>query len=214
MTDPINVIVADDHPPTRAGVRAALESDGFLVVAEYGDAAAAIAGVAETHPDVCILDVHMPGSGIAAASKITSAHPDVVVVMLTVSADDEDLFAALRAGASGYLLKDMSPNRLPQALRGVLSGEAAMPRQLMSRILDEFRSRGPRRSGFRASLSSREWEVLELMAQGCSTADMAAALFVSKVTIRSHVASVLRKLGVADRDAAVSLYREKRSPQA
>ena len=213
IEESITVVIADDHPPTRAGVRSALESDGFSVVGEFGDARGAIEAVDKLAPDVCILDIHMPGSGIAAASRISAAHPEVAVVMLTVSADDDDLLAALRAGASGYLLKDMSPDRLPLALKGVLSGEAAIPRHLMSRVLHEFRHRGRRRlpsATGGASLSSREWEVLELMAKGTSTAQMADALFVSKVTIRSHVASILRKLGAADRDEAVRLYEQNR----
>lgn len=211
ISNSIKVILADDHPPTRAGVKAALESDGFEVVAEYGDAQGAIRGVAENEPDVCVLDIHMPGGGIAAAARIASSHPNLPVVMLTVSAEDEDLFAALRAGASGYLLKDMSPDRLPIALKGVLSGEAAVPRQLMSRVIGAFRQRGDQRasgSGITASLTSREWEVFELMAEGKSTSEMAKHMFVSKVTIRTHVASILRKLGVDDRAEAIALYQK------
>ncbi|MDQ3964592.1 MAG: response regulator transcription factor [Actinomycetota bacterium] len=217
IAEPIRVILADDHPPTRAGVKAALENDGFEVVAEYGDAQGAIEGAAEHEPDVCILDIHMPGGGIAAASRISTSHPNIAVVMLTVSDEDDDLFAALRAGASGYLLKDMSPDRLPIALRGVLAGEAAVPRQLMSRVIGEFRHRGDHRAvgrGIAASLTSREWEVFELLAEGKSTSDMAKAMFVSKVTIRTHIATILRKLGVPDREAAIRLYKENlRSPR-
>ena len=213
MADPITVVIADDHPPTRAGVKAALEAEGFRIVGEYGDASSAVAAVAEHRPDVCILDIHMPGNGIAAASKISSGYPDTAVVMLTISTEDSDLFDALRAGASGYLLKDTSPDRLPIALKGVLSGEAALPRHLMSRVLDEFRQRGSRRlptPDGGASLSSREWEVLDLMAQGLSTAEMAQSIFVSKVTIRSHVASIIKKLGVRDRRSAIEAYRGSR----
>jgi DNA-binding NarL/FixJ family response regulator len=152
----------------------------------------------------------MPGSGIRAATEILDRLPDTAVVMLTVSRNDEDLFDALRAGAAGYLLKDTDPDRLPHALRGVLAGEAAVPRELMSRVIDEFRSQGRRRRvavpGRRGKeLSSREWEVLDLLREGRTTADIARRLFVSPVTVRRHVSAILRKLDVPDRQAAIDL---------
>ena len=209
MTDPTRVLIADDHPPTRAGVRSALESADFEVIAEVDDARAAVQEALEHRPEVCLLDIHMPGHGIAAAAEIKSKLPDTAVVMLTVSTNDEDLFNALRVGAAGYLLKDTDPDRLPHALRGVLLGEAAMPRTLVARLIEEFQGRERRRLSLprkaAAKLTSREWEVLELMRQGLGTAEMAERLFVSKVTIRSHVASLLRKLRVPDREAAVRL---------
>ena len=212
MADRITVVLADDHPPTRAGVRAALEGDGFEVLGEYGDAGAVIAAVADLEPDVCLLDIHMPGNGVAAASRITTSRPDVAVVMLTVSVEDDDLFAALRAGAVGYLLKDMSPERLPIALRGVLAGEAAVPRHLVSKVIGEFRHRPDRRlsarQGVGATLTNREWEVLELMAGGRTTGQMATDMFVSDVTIRTHIASILKKLGADSRDAAIRMFNE------
>ena len=210
--DGLRVVVADDHPPTRAGVRGALEESGFEVVAEVGDARKAIDACVEHHPDVALLDIHMPGNGIAAAGEIGRKMPDVAIVMLTASRDDDDLFEALRAGASGYLLKDMDPDRLGVALRGVLSGEAALPRALVSRVLEEFRSRPRRRIGLAgqsptARLTSREVEVLDLLALGLSTEDIAGRLFVGKVTVRTHVANILKKLRVTDRDAAVRVAR-------
>jgi DNA-binding NarL/FixJ family response regulator len=130
--------------------------------------------------------------------------------MLTVSRLDEDLFAALRAGARGYLLKDMDPDRLAAALRGVLSGEAAMPRAMVSRVMEEFTTsrRLPGR-GRGAKLSSREWEVLEAMGRGMTTSEIADMLYLSKATVRSHVSSILKKLQVPDRDAAVRLLKER-----
>ena len=119
----------------------------------------------------------MPGHGITAAREINAALPETAVVMLTVSRDDSDLFAALRAGARGYLLKDIDPARLPMALEGVLAGEAALPRGLVARLIDEFRTRDDaarRREGPLGSLTDREWEVLRRMQQGMSTAEMAA----------------------------------------
>jgi DNA-binding NarL/FixJ family response regulator len=206
----VRVVIADDHAPTRSGVRTALEHAGFEIVGEAGNATAAVEVARRERPDVCLLDIHMPGSGIAAATRITDELPDTAVVMLTVSRNDDDLFDALRSGASGYLLKDTDPARLPLALRGVLSGEAAIPRALVARLIDEFRDRGRYRRmpvlGARgAMLTSREWEVLELLREGLSTKEIAERLFLSPATIRSHVAAILRKLRVPDRAAAIRL---------
>lgn len=207
----LRVVVADDHAPTRAGVQQALEADGCVVVATVSTGPQAVAAALEHQPDVCLLDVNMPGGGIAAAADIARQLPDVGVVMLTASRDDDDLFAALRAGASGYLLKDMDPDRLAAALRGVLDGEAALPRSLMAKVMEEFRAR-PRRGLRRteplmSSLTPKEAEVLELMALGLGTHDIAKRLFVGQVTVRTHVRAVLKKLQVADRAAAVDLVR-------
>ena len=207
------MVIADDHPPQRLGVRAALEAGGFEVVAEAGDANGAFEAALEHKPDVALLDIHMPGNGIAAAAKISEHLPETSVVMLTVSRNDEDLFDALRVGASGYLLKDIDPDELPEALRGVLRGEAAIPRSLVTRLMEEFRAPGRKkklpvigRKG--VELTSKEWEVLDLMRDGQSTADMAERLFVSPVTIRSHVSQILKKLKVKSRDEAVRLLEE------
>lgn len=204
------VLIADDHPPTRAGVKAALERDGFVVCAQAHDARSAIEAARRERPDVCLLDIHMPGDGIHAAETISHELPDAAVVMLTVSRTDDDLFNALRAGASGYLLKDIDPGRLPLALRGVLDGEAALPRRLVALLIEEFRERKRRRRiplvGRRAAeLTDREWEVLELMKQGMTTEEIAARLFISPVTVRTHVSAVLRKLQVPTREAALEL---------
>jgi DNA-binding NarL/FixJ family response regulator len=208
------VILADDHAATRAGVKAALERSGFRVVAEVSDAPGAVQAAAEHKPDVCLLDIQMPGNGISAAAEITDRDPEVAVVMLTVSRDDADLFDALRAGALGYLLKDTDPDRLPLALRGVLEGEAALPRALVARVVDEFRERGRRRRLPLAKqrgveLTSREWEVLDLLHQKLSTAEIAERLFVSQVTVRSHIAAILKKLRVGSREEALKLLEER-----
>lgn len=181
-----------------------------MVAAEAGDATAAVAAALRERPDICLLDVRMPGGGIRATIGIVAAVPDTTVVIYTASQTDADLFDALRAGASGYLLKDTDPARLPLALLGVLRGEAALPRTLVARLIEEFRERERRRRlplrGRRGvDLTSREWEVLELMRQGLTTAQMAERLYVSQVTIRTHVSSILRKLRVPDRAAAIRL---------
>jgi DNA-binding NarL/FixJ family response regulator len=212
VTEPVRVLIADDHPPTRAGVRFALEGAGMEVCAEVGDAPSAVAEAERARPDICLLDVHMPGGGVIAARIIARRVPEAAVVMLTVSSSDEDLFDALQAGARGYLLKDMDPDRLPDALRGVLAGEAAVPRTLVARTIEEFKTAGPRRlRGARldAKLSSREWEVFEAMAGGMSTSEIADALYVSTATVRSHVASILKKLGVPNREEAVRLLKDR-----
>ena len=204
------IVIADDHPSARAGIKDSLEGHGFEIVAEAGDAAAAVAAALEHQPDVVLLDVFMPGGGIAAAATIHEHAPDVAIVMLTVAADDDHLFSALRAGASGYLLKDTDPARLPAALAGVLAGEAALPRAWVARVISEFQDRTRRRvpllrrrSG--VALTTREWEVLELLREGKTTAQAAAALGMAPVTVRTHVAAILRKLQVPDREAAFRL---------
>jgi DNA-binding NarL/FixJ family response regulator len=207
----LRVVIADDHAATRAGVRESVEEGGFEVCGEAANAQDAIDLALRERPDACLLDVHMPGEGIRAATEISAALPECAVVMLTVSRNDSDLFQSLRAGAAGYLLKDTDPIRLPQALRGVIAGEAALPRSLVARLIHEFRERGTRRlpliGGRGVELTSREWQVLDLLAEGLTTAQIAARLFVSPVTVRRHISTIVEKLGVPDRASAVELYR-------
>ena len=206
------IVVADDHRDVRTFIRETLEAGGFTVVAEAVDAQSAVDAVRTHRPDVALLDIKMPGGGIAAAREISGRIPDIAIVMLTVSRADDDLFEALRAGAVGYLLKDIDPARLPDALRGVLRGEAALPRSLVAKVIDEFRERdGQRRSKAlpqNARLSSREWEVADGLAAGLSTNEIAEQLFIGDNTVRSHVASILRKLRVKSRAEAVELLRD------
>jgi DNA-binding NarL/FixJ family response regulator len=207
------VVLADDHPPTRQRIRESLESGGFKILGEASNADRAVEMAVNHHPDVALLDINMPGNGIRAARDISAALPDTAVVMLTASTDDADLFDALRAGASGYLQKDMDTDRLPHALRGVLNGEAAIPRTLVAKILNEFRApairkplRGKPKSAA-ALLTSREWEIMDLLGQGHTTEVVARRLFVAPTTVRVHVSSVLRKLRVKDRQSAYDLLR-------
>jgi DNA-binding NarL/FixJ family response regulator len=210
MTGPLTVLLADDHPAVRAGVRAALEGGGLTVVAEVGNAEDAVEGAAEHRPDVCLLDVRMPGGGIWAAKEISEQVEETIVVMLTVSSAQEELFEALRAGASGYLLKDMDPKRLPSLLRAAVVGEAPLPPTLVARLVDEFRARGRRRflalpQRRSVELTTREYEVLELLRKGLSTADIAERLFISRITVKRHISSVMQKLDVRTRADAVRL---------
>lgn len=206
------MVLADDHARFRGIVRAALEADGCSVLAETANATDAVAACLEHTPDVALLDIHMPGSGIRAAHEVSSRLPDTVVVMLTASAEEDDLFASLRAGASGYLLKDTDPATLGGSLRTTLAGEAALTPRLLMRILDEFRA--PTRARFRrgskaaSRLSAREWEVMELLAGGATTEDVAGSLFLSPTTVRVHVSSVLKKLRVSSREEAFRLLQE------
>jgi DNA-binding NarL/FixJ family response regulator len=212
----LRVLIADDHAPTRDDIRRALEADSrFEVCAAVGDAAAAVQAAVREKPDICLLDIRMPGSGLAAAWEIAGRLPRAKLVMLTVSEEDADIMTALRAGAAGYLLKSMNLKRLPEALYGVCSGEAAMPRTLVSHVLESFHGREPRwrqlaaGAGPERRLTSREWEVLELLAQGRSTAEIAGTLVLSASAVRVHIASIVSKLEVTDRAAAVRLFNRR-----
>jgi DNA-binding NarL/FixJ family response regulator len=209
LSRPLRVLLADDDARTRADLRTMLEdSPSFAVCAEAADAAGAIDAALRERPDMCLLDIRMPGNGSAAAWEITARLPEVKVVMLTVSAADEDLFASLRAGATGYLLKDQSPAELLAGLERVAAGEAAMSPRTVARVLQEFRDRAAKRRSLvvgnaRGRLTSREWEVLGLLGDGLSTAEIAGRLVVTPATVRSHILSILRKLRLPDRSSAV-----------
>jgi DNA-binding NarL/FixJ family response regulator len=208
----LRVLLADDHEPTLVGMRSALEHGGMTVVAEVMNGPDAVLAAIGTKPDVALLDVHMPGGGgIEAAAEIAREVPDTAVVMLSGVLRDEDFFAALLAGARGFLLKDTDPDRLPHALKGVLQGEAAIPRTLVARLIDEFRARETARTPLSGPTgerpSEREWEVLQLMADGLPTRAIAERLGISEVTVRRHVSGVVEKLGVTGRAAAVELFR-------
>jgi DNA-binding NarL/FixJ family response regulator len=206
---PLRTLLADDHAPTLEELRDILDSDPrFTVIAAVRHAAAAVSEAVRTRPGLCLLDITMPGNGIAACWEITARLPQTVVVMFTVSAADNDLFAALRAGASGYLLKDTDPAKIPDLLIGATAGQAPIPPTLVARMVRHFRHRDPRRRQLSqgAPLTSREWEVLELMSQELSNTQIARELSVSPVTVRSHVSAILRKLRVPDRDTAVRRF--------
>jgi DNA-binding NarL/FixJ family response regulator len=208
----VRVLIADDDGATRAGVRQALAGHGFDVCAEADSADAAVEAATREQPDLCLVEAGLPGGGVTAAERILSGRSDAVVVMLSAAIDEEQLFGALRSGARGYLLKDMDPGRLPMALRGVLDGEAALPRVLMGAVLDEFRAREHGRHAAELSrlgvqLTSRERQVLELLERGLETAEIGERLSISAVTVRRHVSEVLRKLRAPDRETALRLLR-------
>jgi DNA-binding NarL/FixJ family response regulator len=153
----------------------------------------------------------MPGGGLRATWEISARLPAAKIVMLTVSVDDRDLFGALQAGAAGYLLKDMDLRRLPVALADVMEGHGALPRALLPRLMDSFRDRGARRRavvGDELRLTSREWQVLDLMRRELPTREIARRLVLSPVTVRTHINSILNKTGAADRSALVRKFKD------
>ena len=191
----------------RLGVRMALLAGGLRVLAEASDCDGAVKAVARERPDICLLDIFMPGGGIQAAAAIAAIAPETAVVMLTVSESTEHLLAALRAGAVGYLPKDMPPDRLPAALRGVLAGETALPRALVGPVLGKLRElpggTGNAAHAHGLGLTGREDEIMRLLRSGLGTADIGRALSLSPVTVRRHISTAIAKLGVADRSEAI-----------
>ena len=211
---PLRVLVADDHAPTRDDVCRALTDGGFVVCAEAADAARAVQQALETRPDICLLDVRMPGGGVAAAWEIAARLPMTKIVMLMVSDQDGDLFRALRAGAVSYLTKDIDFETLPQALLEVAEGKAAIPPALVARMVMQFHSSDPRfrttdfGTEFGPRLTSREWDVLAGLAEGLSTRDIGRRLQLKPSGVRAHISALVLKLGVKDRHEAVSFFRE------
>jgi DNA-binding NarL/FixJ family response regulator len=211
--DLATLVIADANPTLRLGIRLTLQSD-FEISAEVGDAPAAIAAAVEHSPDMCLIEARLPGGGIGAAAEIRRRVPSATIVMLAEEPDEEELFDALRAGASGYLLKKTNPARLAIALRGALRGEAALPRDLAARVVEEFRRRSetrvlslPNRQS--VDLTRREWEVLELLKVGRSTREIAERLRISEITVRRHIGTLLRKLEVPNRSAALNLLSRR-----
>jgi DNA-binding NarL/FixJ family response regulator len=206
----LRVVIADDQPLMRAGFKTVLEATGTIeVVAEAGDGEEAIRA-AETHaPDVILMDIRMPRvDGIEATRRL----PRHRVLILTTFGLDEYIVEALRAGASGFLLKDARPQELVAAVRAVAAGDAVLSAPVTRRLLDQIAHRLPapvtREDGALAELTERELEVLRLMAGGLSNAEIAAALVVSEATVKSHVSNLLGKLGLRDRVQAVILAYE------
>jgi DNA-binding NarL/FixJ family response regulator len=192
-------------------VRRALSVPGLRVVAEAADADEAVMACVRHRPDVCVLAARIRGNAIIAAEQIREQAPMTKIVMLTRSDRPEDLFAALRAGAVGYLPETMSADRLPHAIRGVAEGEAAVPRNLIARVISEFSNaeRSQRTvidlGHTMVELTVREGELLGYLRRGEGTAAIGNRLGISDVTVRRHISAIVRKLGVRDRRAAVQL---------
>lgn len=203
----IRLVIADDHPIVRAGLQALLgmEAD-FEVVAEAATPDQAVDAAERENPDVVLMDLQFgtgsSGTGADATRRIRSLDAAPYVLVLTNYDSDADILGAVEAGASGYLLKDAPPRELVAAVRAAAAGESALAPVIATRLLD--RMRAPQ-----ISLSAREMEVLDLVAAGRSNGDVAAALFVSETTVKSHLAHIFSKLGVASRTAAVSAARNR-----
>ena len=209
MNAPIRVVIADDQPLVRTGLRMILRPEADLeVIGEAADGAEAIALCRAEAPDVVLMDVRMPGvDGITATREVTALGSAVRVLVLTTFDLDEVVYDALRAGASGFLLKDAPEERLVSAIRVIAEGGSMFAPSVTRRLIEEFASRSPRARSLEG-LSRRETEVLCLVARGRSNAEIAAELFVSENTVKTHVARIFAKLGARDRVQAVVMAYE------
>lgn len=211
-----SVLLADSNVGIRRGFSVVLQQSGFGICAEVADGEAALAAARRGRPDLCVIDLRLPGGGLRALARISAELPGAAVVLIGDEIEDEDLFQALRLGARGFLFKSTSPERLSHALRRVLRGEAVIPRSLVSRLTNSFRTTGSRRhvvlrNGQEVQLTGREWEILDLLRQDLSTHEIAEQLMISAVTVRRHISSTLKKLRVDSRAAAAELVDPRSS---
>ena len=208
---PMRVLLVDDHALVRSAIRQALEAPDIVVVGEARTAEEALEMAPQLRPDLLLLDIDLPGmSGIEAVRELAPRLPDTRIVMLTVSTDRRDLLEAIRHGAAGYLTKDLTGDALLRAVRGLRRGDLAMSRVHAAQVVEHLqRGRGPGQAPDELGglLSSREQEVLRLLAEGLTDREIAGALAISPRTVESHVSNVLRKLGVRNRAEAAQRYR-------
>ena len=202
------VLIVDDHPLTREALSSLLGVHGFEVCGCASDGEQAIVEAARLRPELVLLDLSMPGlDGLSALPRLREAAPETEVVVLTASGTEENLLAAIRAGAAGYLLKTEPPERIAAFLDGVVNGEAALSGTVARRLLEQVRHGKGRGMGvpdsIAATLSARELEVLLLLDEHLGTDEIAKRLFISEHTVRSHVKSLMRKLGVSSRREAL-----------
>ena len=202
----LRILIADDHPLFRKGMRALLSTLPDLEVIGEATTGEEVVALAEAlQPDVILMDLQMPGgNGIAATRHILETSPHIRILVITLFEDDESVFTALRAGARGYVLKDTDEQEMLRAIRAVGGGEAIFSPAIATRLIDFFA--GPRPTAFKEvfpDLTGREREILNLIAQGLSNADIAARLVLSLKTVRNHVSNIFSKLQVADRAQAI-----------
>lgn len=202
------VLIVDGNASYRTGIRTTLERAGFIVAGEAPDAARAVAAAVALKPDICLVDIDTPGSGLNIVAAITRRAPGTTIVVLTDSTDSGDLLACLERGASGYLLKSIAAEELARTLWATTLGEPALSRTLVTNLINQVRKRPPRRITLpdgAVTLTSREWDVAELLRDGLNTMQISQQLGVSPVTVRRHIASLVKKLGAADRTVAIRM---------
>jgi DNA-binding NarL/FixJ family response regulator len=208
------ILLVDDHPLTRSALAGLLAQNGFDVVGEASDGEEAVECAEKLQPDLVLLDLSMPGvDGLTALPRLREAAPECEVVVLTASGTEENLLRAIRGGAAGYLLKSEPPERIVDFLRGVAQGEAALSGAVARRLLEQVRAGGGRTGvpdAIAAALSARELEVLLLLDEHLGTDEIAKRLYISEHTVRSHVKSLLRKLGVSSRREALEALSNAR----
>lgn len=207
----MRVLLIDDHPLFLEGLQNLLTARGIEVVGTANDGLDALAQARTLHPDVILMDIQMPHSdGLEATRLIKTEMPDIKIVMLTVSADDEHLFEAIKSGASGYLLKNLEADRFFELLAGVAQGEAPMSRDLAARVLQEFANQAQRAEPASEveedpnDLTSRQTEVLQLVAQGLTNKEIAAALVITERTVKYHMSEILQKLHLQNRAQVIA----------
>lgn len=216
MPEPIRVLIADDHDRFRRGLRMVLEAeDGMEVVAEAANGAEAVAKVEQEAPDVVLMDVRMPTmNGIEATRAIRTEFPSTRIIMLTVSDEEDDLFDAVKAGANGYLLKEVSIEEVADAVRAVVQGQSLISPSMAAKLITEFGSLARRAEvadvEANPSLTARELEVLKRVATGMANEEIAAELGVSTTVVRNHVANILIKLQLRSRIEAAIVAMEGR----
>jgi DNA-binding NarL/FixJ family response regulator len=207
---PLKVLVVDDHPLFRFGVCTLLAADpGIDVVGEAAGGAHAVEAAAALIPDVVVMDLHLPDiSGVNATRQIVTARPEIGVLVLTMSDDSESVFAAMRSGARGYLLKDAEPDEIIRGVQAVARREAIFGADIATRVLGFFNAAAPTADPVFPELTAREREVLVLIADGHNNGTIAKALSLSPKTVRNHISSVFSKLRVADRAGAIVRARD------
>ena len=211
MSEPITILIVDDHAVVRHGARAFLDAQpDFTVVGDVGSGGEAVLLAADLAPDVVLMDLVMPGlDGVQATRLVKQKSPCSQVIVLTSYHEDEQIFPAIRAGALSYLLKDISLPDLAEAIRKAARGEVVLHPHIAARVLQELEGAAPQDMASFAHLSEREREVLHLIAEGLSNAEIAARLVLSEKTVKSHVRNILGKLQLADRtQAAIFAWRQ------
>jgi NarL family two-component system response regulator LiaR len=209
VTDAVSVFIVDDHPVVRQGLRTFLETLGDVeIIGDASSAEQALPRIEETVPDVVLMDLVLPGmDGIDATRRVREVSPSTRVIVLTSFADDEKVFPAIKAGAAGYLLKDVDPSELAEAIRTVHAGEALLHPKVASKLMQDYASEDRKAPG--GDLTQRELEVLRLIARGMSNREIARELVVAEKTVKTHVSNILAKLHLADRTQA-ALYAVRR----